>query len=259
MTQTRPGSTPLGRTVGLVAPTAAEYRQLGTNEPFLAALRTATGGSEVDDARRPVDSTTCGRRSRSPTSGRCCWSWRCCSGRWTSPCGGCRSGGASSRPLAPGSAGCRTVGAATAARTATGEGLLAARDRATSTEARAAMRRRADEAPPLPDPADPGRTGRGDPTCSFRVIACASAGAGGRCPCDPRPIRDAARRADRRHDVAPSGREAPSARALTPRRVSCRPDRSPVAAPRSRASRHRRGCPSTSAWPPPGSPGHDSR
>jgi uncharacterized membrane protein len=34
ISQQRPGSTPLGRTVGLVAPTAAEYRQLGANEPF---------------------------------------------------------------------------------------------------------------------------------------------------------------------------------------------------------------------------------
>ncbi len=32
ITQTRPGSSPLGRTVGLVAPTAAEYRSLGPNE-----------------------------------------------------------------------------------------------------------------------------------------------------------------------------------------------------------------------------------
>src|SRR6188474_2812422 len=45
ITQTRPGSTPLGRTVGLVAPTAAEYRLLGTNEALLASLRGATGGS----------------------------------------------------------------------------------------------------------------------------------------------------------------------------------------------------------------------
>ncbi|MEA2652933.1 MAG: hypothetical protein QOI37_160, partial [Chloroflexota bacterium] len=33
ITQTRPGSSPLGRTVGLVAQTPAEYRQLGANEP----------------------------------------------------------------------------------------------------------------------------------------------------------------------------------------------------------------------------------
>ena len=49
LNQARPGTTPLGRTVGLVAPSPAEYRSLGTNEPFLAALRSATGGSVVDD------------------------------------------------------------------------------------------------------------------------------------------------------------------------------------------------------------------
>ena len=53
VTQTRPGSSPLGRTVGLVAPTAPEYRQLGPNEAFLAALRTATGGSIVETPLDP--------------------------------------------------------------------------------------------------------------------------------------------------------------------------------------------------------------
>ncbi|HEV7605279.1 MAG TPA: VWA domain-containing protein [Candidatus Limnocylindrales bacterium] len=53
ITQTRPGSSPLGRTVGLVAQTAAEYRQLGANEPFLASLRAATGGSVVTTALDP--------------------------------------------------------------------------------------------------------------------------------------------------------------------------------------------------------------
>ena len=33
--------------VGLVAPTAAEYRLLGANEPFLASLRAATGGTVI--------------------------------------------------------------------------------------------------------------------------------------------------------------------------------------------------------------------
>ncbi len=51
--QTRPGSSPLGRTVGLVAPTAAEYRQLGANEAFLASLRSATGGAVVVTALDP--------------------------------------------------------------------------------------------------------------------------------------------------------------------------------------------------------------
>ena len=48
----RPASAPLGRTLGLVAPTAAEYRLLGANEPLLAAMRDATGGRELDAPRR---------------------------------------------------------------------------------------------------------------------------------------------------------------------------------------------------------------
>ena len=39
ITQSKPGVSPLGRTLGLVAPTPAEYRVLGANEPFLASLR----------------------------------------------------------------------------------------------------------------------------------------------------------------------------------------------------------------------------
>ena len=53
VSQTRPGTTPLGRTLGLVAPTPAEYRLLGTNEPFLAALRSATGGRAIETAAQP--------------------------------------------------------------------------------------------------------------------------------------------------------------------------------------------------------------
>jgi uncharacterized membrane protein len=47
VTQTKPGAAALGRTLGLVAPTAAEYRLLGANEPLLAAIRAATGGEQV--------------------------------------------------------------------------------------------------------------------------------------------------------------------------------------------------------------------
>ncbi len=50
ISQTRPGSPALGRTVGLVAPTPAEYRLLGPNEALLAALRSATGGRVVETA-----------------------------------------------------------------------------------------------------------------------------------------------------------------------------------------------------------------
>ena len=53
VTQTRPGDAALGRTVGLVAPTAAEYRLLGTNQPFLATLRAATGGRSIETPEQP--------------------------------------------------------------------------------------------------------------------------------------------------------------------------------------------------------------
>ncbi|HEU4918188.1 MAG TPA: hypothetical protein VFT20_00515, partial [Candidatus Limnocylindrales bacterium] len=53
VSQTKPGSTPLGRTLGLVAPTPAEYRLLGANEPFLATLRAATGGRAIATPAEP--------------------------------------------------------------------------------------------------------------------------------------------------------------------------------------------------------------
>jgi len=48
--QTKPGATPLARTVMLIAPPPAEYRLLGTNERLLSALRGATGGIALEDA-----------------------------------------------------------------------------------------------------------------------------------------------------------------------------------------------------------------
>ena len=56
VTQTRPGSSPLGRTVGLVAPTAAEYRQLGANEAFLGGTSHGHRRGRRRDAPRPVAS-----------------------------------------------------------------------------------------------------------------------------------------------------------------------------------------------------------
>jgi len=53
ITQSKPGASPLGRTVGLVAQTPAEYRILGANEPYLASLRAATGGRSVLTALDP--------------------------------------------------------------------------------------------------------------------------------------------------------------------------------------------------------------
>ncbi len=53
ISQTRPGSSALGRNVGLVAPTAAEYRLLGVNQPFLATLRAATAGRAITAPLEP--------------------------------------------------------------------------------------------------------------------------------------------------------------------------------------------------------------
>ena len=53
VSQTRPGSAALGRTLGLVAPTPAEYRVLGTNEAFLATLRAATNGRAIETPEGP--------------------------------------------------------------------------------------------------------------------------------------------------------------------------------------------------------------
>jgi hypothetical protein len=53
VSQTRAGSPALGRTLGLVAPTPAEYRALGTNDVFLATLRSATAGRAAEDPAAP--------------------------------------------------------------------------------------------------------------------------------------------------------------------------------------------------------------
>ncbi len=139
VTQTRPGAAALGRTLGLVAPTAAEYRVLGTNEPFLESLRLATGGVAIETVAQvwehnltatsrftdlwpllliialllwPLDiafrRVSVGRRELVAARG------------WVTGLGQRR------RAMAP--------------RPAVAEGLLAARDRATGTAARTAMR-----------------------------------------------------------------------------------------------------------------------
>ena len=153
VTQTKPGSSPLGRTVGLVAQTPAEYRVLGANEPGLAALRAASGGRAIvtplDPWRHDLSATdqftelwplllvlalllwpldialrrmSVGRRELAAARG------------WVVDIGHRRR--------------------ATARRTATGESLLAARERAGSTAARASIRGSTSVLPILP-PADP--------------------------------------------------------------------------------------------------------
>jgi hypothetical protein len=147
VTQSRPGASALGRTLGLVAPTAAEYRILGANEPFLGALRAATGGTIIETPEQvwlhdltatsrftdmwplllilalllwPIDiafrRVSIGRRELVAARG------------WVTGFGRRR------RAMAP--------------RPAVAQGLLAARDRATSAEARSAIRAETPEISP---------------------------------------------------------------------------------------------------------------
>jgi uncharacterized membrane protein len=155
ITQAKPGSSPLGRTVGLVAPTAAEYRSLGPNEPFMAAVRTATGGSVAttpeDPWRRDLVST-----SRFTEL----WPLLLIVALLLWPIDiALRRVSVGRREFAAAGAWVRGIGrrrGRVAARTSASEGLLAARERATSGATRAAMR--AEPSPstattgPLPGP-----------------------------------------------------------------------------------------------------------
>jgi uncharacterized membrane protein len=140
VTQTRPGSTPLGRTVGLVAPTPAEYRSLGEDGPALSAIRAATGGSEVETPQDPwlhdLQAT-----SRSTDL----WPLLLVLALLLWPLDiALRRMSIGRRELVAAGAWVRGLPARrrrVAARTATGESLLGARDRATSAGTRAALRR----------------------------------------------------------------------------------------------------------------------
>jgi hypothetical protein len=140
VTQTRPGSSPLGRTVGLVAPTAAEYRVLGANEAFLAALRTSTGGSVVETPLDPWrhDLLTTSRSTD-------LWPNLLVLALLLWPLDiALRRVSIGRREFASAGAWARDIPRRRrrmAARTAAGEGLFAARERATSASVRAAIGR----------------------------------------------------------------------------------------------------------------------
>jgi hypothetical protein len=141
VTQTKPGEAALGRTLGLVAPTAAEYRLLGANEPLLGAIRSATGGSAlatpaaawVHDLRRTSQFTDL-------------WPWLLVLALLLWPLDiALRRVSLGRRELADGRrwVSDRVRGRRIAARTKPVEGMLAARDRAGSTGARTAILREA--------------------------------------------------------------------------------------------------------------------
>ena len=142
VTQTRPGTSPLGRTVGLVAPTAAEYRVLGANEAFLTALRTATGGGVIET---PLDPWRHDLVSTSRSTDL--WPLLLVLALLLWPLDiALRRVSIGRREFAAAGAwvrGIRTRRGRTAARTAAGEGLFAARERATSVSVRAAIRQEA--------------------------------------------------------------------------------------------------------------------
>ena len=140
VTQTRPGSSPLGRTVGLVAPTSAEYRTLGANEAFLGALRTATGGSVVETPLDPWrhDLVTTSRSTD-------LWPLLLILALLLWPLDiALRRVSVGRREFAAARRWVREIPKRrrrTASRTVAGEGLFAARERATSTSVRASMGR----------------------------------------------------------------------------------------------------------------------
>ncbi|HUP54445.1 MAG TPA: hypothetical protein VM408_02970, partial [Methylomirabilota bacterium] len=139
VTQTRPGTSPLGRTVGLVAPTSAEYRVLGANEPFLTSLRTATGGTVVETALDPWRHDLVAT-SRSTDL----WPLLLVLALLLWPLDiALRRVSIGRREFAAAGAWLRGIPGRrgrTAARTVGGEGLFAARERATSAGVRAAIR-----------------------------------------------------------------------------------------------------------------------
>ena len=145
ITQMRSGAAALGRTVGLVEPVAAEYRLLGVNLPLLAALRAATGGEEVALATDPWIHDL-----KTTSSFTELWPWLLVLALLLWPLDvALRRVSLGRRELADarGWVG-RTIRArrSAAPRTASAEGMLAARDRAGGGAARAALLRRQDAA-----------------------------------------------------------------------------------------------------------------
>jgi uncharacterized membrane protein len=142
VTQTLAGAAAVGRTLGLVAPTPAEYRLLGTNEPLLAAVRDATGGRSVATAdevwRHDLGTTT----RETPL-----WPWLLVLALLLWPLDVfLRRVQLTRRDLSAAGAWVRGIPARrgrVAARPAPVAGMLAARDRAAGDGARAAIRREA--------------------------------------------------------------------------------------------------------------------
>jgi Ca-activated chloride channel family protein len=179
ITQSRPGAAALGRTVGLVEPVAAEYRLLGVNAPLLAALRSATGGAEVE---LPTDPWVHDLKLTSSFTEL--WPWLLILAMLLWPLDvALRRVSLGRRELADARAWVgrrwRARGAA-APRTAAGEGMLAARDRAAGSAARAALLRG-------PDQPDHGATTPQDTPGAAAIADSARRGADSQVA-EPRPV-----------------------------------------------------------------------
>jgi len=153
VTQTLAGAGAVGRTLGLVAPTPAEYRLLGTNEPLLAALRDATGGRPVETAADAWLHDLGATVAETPL-----WPWLLVLALLLWPLDVfLRRVQLTRRDVSAAGSWVRAIPARrgrVAPRAAPVEGMLAARDRAGGETARAAIRR--DAAPPGGSAGSPG-------------------------------------------------------------------------------------------------------
>src|SRR4051812_2179932 len=173
VTQTRSGSSALGRTLGLVAPTAAEYWLLGANESLLAAIRTATAGgvagAPADVWRHDLAAT------RSFTE---LWPWLLVIALLLWPLDiALRRVSLGRRELVDGRRWLAATlrGRRVAARTQPVEDLLAARKRAGSSAARAAILRPGDEGarPAVPTAAPVTRAATAGAASAARAVSAA--------------------------------------------------------------------------------------
>ena len=137
VTQTKPGEAPLGPDAGPggadAPPSTGCWAPTSRSSPRSGPRPAAT---LVDDRRRRLAARPADHRAATPTSGRGCWCWRCCCGRWTSPCGASRWGAGSWPTAGAGSRDRLPRPARGRADAGPSEGMLAARDRAGSAGAR---------------------------------------------------------------------------------------------------------------------------
>jgi len=209
ITQTRPGSTPLGRTVGLVAPTAAEYRLLGTNEPLLTSLRGATGGAQIET---PLDPWIHDLRSTSRSTDL--WPFLLVLALLLWPLDiALRRVMIGRRELAAAGSWVRALPrrrSRTAARTAASESMLATRARATSSETRAALRRAPDAPATAATSAAPTRrtTGSAPATASAAAVPAAAPAGTAAAPATATPAAPAPAASETSSDTVARLRDA---------------------------------------------------